>query len=60
MAKLGECGALMEGDMVRFVALDFVLWGVRARMVSITFDRELASMHADDRAVDTPSFGIPR
>ena len=45
--------------MVRFVALDFVLWSVCARMVSIAFDLEFTSMHADDRAVDTPSLGIP-
>ena len=59
IAKLGERGALVEGDMVRLAALDLVLWSVRARMVSVTFDLELASMHADDRAADTPRLGIP-
>jgi hypothetical protein len=45
--------------MVRFVALDFVLWSVCTRMVSIAFDLEFTSMYAYDRAVDTPSLGIP-
>jgi len=59
IAKLGERGTLVEGDMVGLVALDFVLWSVCARMVGVALDLELASMHADDRAVDTPSLGIP-
>lgn len=49
----------MEGDMIRLAAPDLVLRIVCARMVSIAFDLEFTSMHADDRAVDTPSLGIP-
>jgi hypothetical protein len=58
-AKLGERGTLVEGDMIGLAALDLVLWIVRARMVGIAFDLELASMHADDRAADTAGLGIP-
>ena len=59
IVKLGERRTLVEGDMIRLTALDLVLWIVRARMVSIAFDLELAGMHADDRAADPPRLGIP-
>ena len=59
IAKLGECGSLVEGDMIRLAALDLVLWIVRARMVGVAFDLEMARMHADDRAADTAGLGIP-
>lgn len=59
IAKLGERGVLVEGDMIRLAALDLVLWIVCARMVSVAFDLELASMHAGDRAADAPRLGIP-
>ena len=55
IAKLGERGALVEGDMIRLAALDLVLWIVQARVVGIAFDLELASMHAGDRAADAPA-----
>jgi len=45
--------------MIRLAALDLVLWIVRARMVHIAFELELARMHTDDRAADTSSLGIP-
>lgn len=53
IAKLGERGTLVEGDMISLAALDLVLWIVRA------FDLELASMHAGDCAADAPHLGIP-
>ena len=59
IAKLGERGAPVEGDMIRLAALDLVLWIVRIRMVRIAFELELARMHTDDRAADTSSLGIP-
>ena len=59
IAKLGERGTPVEGDMIGLAALDLVLWIVRARMVGIALDLELASMHADDRAADTAGLGIP-
>jgi hypothetical protein len=59
IAELGERGTLVEGDMIRLAALDLVLWVVRARVVRIALDLELANMHADDRAADTSSLGIP-
>ena len=59
IAKLGERGTLVEGDMIRLAALDLVLWIFRARMVGVALDFELASMHAGDRAADAPRLGIP-
>ena len=59
IAKLGERRTLVEGDMIRLAALDFVLRSVCARMVGVTFDLESASMHADDRAADAAGLGIP-
>ena len=59
IVKPGERGTPVEGDMIGLAALDLVLWIVRARMVGIAFDLELASMHADDRAADTAGLGIP-
>ena len=59
IAKSGERGALVEGDMIRLAALDLVLWIFRARMVRIAFDLELTNMHAGDRAADAPRLGIP-
>jgi hypothetical protein len=45
--------------MVRLAALDLVLWSVRARMVGVAFDLEIASTNADDRATDAPRLGTP-
>ena len=45
--------------MIRLAALDLVLWIVRARMMGIALDLELAGMHAGDRAADAPRLGIP-
>lgn len=59
IAKLGERGALVEGYMIRLAALDLVLRIVRARMVRIAFDLEVASMDAGDRAAGAPCLGIP-
>jgi len=58
IANLGERGTLVKSDMIRFAALDLVLWLVRARMVSVAFDLEFPSMHADDRGADAAGFGI--
>jgi hypothetical protein len=59
IAKLGERGALVEGDMVGLGALDLILRSVRARMMGVTLVIEVAGMYADDRAADATSLGIP-
>lgn len=59
IAKPGERGTPVVGDVIRLAALDLVLWIVRARMVGVAFDLEMARVHADDRAADTAGLGIP-
>ena len=59
IAKPGERGTPVVGDMIRLAALDLVLWIVRARMVGVAFDLERVGMHADDCAADTAGLGIP-
>ena len=59
IAKLGERGTLVEGDMIRLATLDLVLWIVLACLMGIAIDLELASIHADDRAADASRLGIP-
>ena len=59
VAKLCERRALVEGNMVGLGALDLILRNVRARMMGIALDLEIARMHANDRAADAPGLGIP-
>jgi hypothetical protein len=59
IAEPGKRGALVEGDMIRLAALDFVLGVFWARMVGVAFDLELTGMHAGDRAADAPGLRIP-
>jgi hypothetical protein len=59
IVKPGERGTPVIGNMIRLAALDLVLWIVRARMVGVAFDLEMARTHADDRAADTAGLGIP-
>jgi hypothetical protein len=49
----------MEGYMLGLAALDLVLRRIRARVMGIAFDIEVADMHSDDRAADVLSLGIP-
>jgi hypothetical protein len=48
----------MEGYMLGLAALDLVLWRVRARVMGIAFDIEVADMHPDDRVADVPGLEI--
>ncbi len=58
IAKLGERGSLVEGDMVGLGVLDLILRSVRARMMDVTHVIEVAGVYADDRAADATSLGI--
>src|SRR6476620_7709992 len=59
IAKPGERGSPVEGDMVGLGALDLILRSVRARMMGVALDVEVAGMDANDRAADAAGFGIP-
>jgi len=48
--------ALMQGDVVGFVALDLVLRFILARMMNVTFVVYVLGMQLHDRAADPTSF----
>ena len=54
VAKPGERGTFVEGDVLGLAALDLVLRRLRARMVGVAFDFEVARVLANDRAADAP------
>ncbi len=49
----------MHGDVVGFVALDFVLRLIFARMMGVALTIDISHMHFDNLAGDMPSLGIP-
>jgi hypothetical protein len=57
--KPGECGTLVERDMVGLGTLDLILRIVRARMMGVAPVIEIPGMHADDRSADAADLGIP-
>ena len=46
-------------DVVRLVALDFILRIILARVVRISFVIEIFGMNLDDLAADMPGFRVP-
>lgn len=49
----------MHGDMVGFVALNFVLRLIFSGVVRMPLIISILSMYFDNPAADMPSFGIP-
>jgi hypothetical protein len=49
----------MQGNVVRFVTLDFILRIFRARVVGIALPRNILRMHIGDRAGDVPRLRVP-
>lgn len=49
----------MHCDVVSLVALDFILWIIRAGVVRIVLLIDISCMHLNDLAVDIPSFRVP-
>jgi hypothetical protein len=56
---MSQGAALVEGNMIGLVALDLVLWIIRARVMEITFVVHVPGVHANNMAADLASFGIP-
>jgi len=50
----------MQRNMVRFVALDFILRVIWRRVVIISFKLHDLPMHPNNRAGDPSRFGVPR
>jgi hypothetical protein len=57
--QVPQCAALMEGDMVGFIALDFILRLILARVVGIAFVVDVFGVHPHHSAADAASLGIP-
>src|SRR5665213_314952 len=59
LAKECQSCPLVQGDVIRLVALDFILGAVLIRMVDITFVRHILSVHLHNPSADMPGFGVP-
>jgi hypothetical protein len=49
----------MQGNVIGFVTLDFVLRLIFARVVGVAFEVNISRVHLDDGAADAPSLRIP-
>jgi hypothetical protein len=49
----------MHGDMVRFIALDFILRLIGIGAMRVSFVVDVSCMHLDNRATDASGLGIP-
>ena len=58
MKELQRC-CLVQGDMIRLVALDLVLGVVSGCVVDISFPVDVLSVNPDDAAADPASFRVP-
>lgn len=54
-----ECRRLVQGDVVRLIALDLVLGIFRARVVRIPFVVDVLDMHFEDCSANATSFRVP-
>src|SRR5207247_3080179 len=51
--------ALVQGDVVGLVALDFILWLRLARVVGVPFVVNVFCVRLDDYPADVPSLRVP-
>ena len=56
---LGQCRTLVHRDVVCLVALDFVLWIIRARVMRVSLVIGILCMNFDDRTADMAGLGVP-
>jgi hypothetical protein len=57
--KVPQHITLMQGDVVRLVALDLILRVILARVMSVAFVVYILSVHLHDRSADPTGFRIP-
>lgn len=57
--KTSQHRALVQGNVIGLIALDFVLWFVRAGVVNVTFVVDVALVHLHDFSTHAPRFRIP-
>ena len=49
----------MHGDMIRFIAFDFVLRLIGIGMMAVSFVVDVVRVNPDNPAADAPGLGIP-
>ena len=49
----------MHGDMIRFIAFDFVLRLIGIGMMAVSFVVDVVRVNPDNPASDAPGLGIP-
>jgi hypothetical protein len=59
LVQASQYRSFVQGDMIGFVALDFVLWLIPAGMVNVTFVGNVTSMHFDNFSTHPAGFRIP-
>jgi hypothetical protein len=59
MVKRAQGSALVQGDVIGFVAFDLVLRIIIARMMDIAFVVHVSCVHPHNETTDPTGFGIP-
>ncbi len=59
LVKASQYRSFVQGDMIGFIALDFILRLIRAGMVNVTFVGNVTPMHFDNFSTNPASFRIP-
>ena len=58
--RLSQRCTFVHRDVVGLVALDFILWIVRARVMRVSLVISIFCMNLDDLAADMTRFRVPR
>ena len=59
LVEASQYRSFVQGDMVGFIALDFILRLIWAGMVNVTFVSNVTPMHFDNFPTNPASFRIP-
>ena len=58
-AELLQGRSFMHGDMLSFIAFDFILWLIRIGVMHVSFVIHVLGMNLDNPPADMSSLGIP-
>ena len=59
MSKTPQRATLVQGDVIRFVALDLILRVILARMVDVSFIIHILRVYFHNPAADAPRLRVP-
>jgi hypothetical protein len=59
VVKKLQCSTLVQSDMIGFVALDFVLWIILARVVDVASVIQVLGVNTRDAAANPASLRVP-